>query len=113
MLASLKGMLGVKTTRSSRGGEILGSRSSVETAQTEAELSSFDVTFSEQSLGLSFAARECDGRAYVVDVSDESPAFQAGIRRGYVLTHLDGNAVLSFSDFDSIAGAIGRPVTLR
>lgn len=49
----------------------------------------------------------------VVQVASGSPAAQAGVKAGYILTHLDGNAIESFDTFNSICGAIGRPVVLR
>lgn len=109
MLSKLKNMLGIskprpRPTRHSDSSAAPGSRDGA---------SSFDVTFSEKSLGLSLASGLEDSQAVVAAVVEGSPAWTAGVTAGCLLTHFDGNEIVSFEAFNAVCGAMGRPVVLR
>jgi S1-C subfamily serine protease len=102
ILSRIKGTLGIKKA----------AKSSASNASSGRPIA-FDVVFEEQSLGVTLCARPEDNRTEITDVREGSAASAAGVQVGDVISHIDGNPVNSFDEFDAICGALSRPLTLR
>ena len=101
LLSRIKGALGIKKAAKAEASRTLG------------QPTSFDVVFEEQALGVSLCPRPEDNRTEITDVREGSAASIAGVQVGDVITHIDGNPVSSFDEFNAICGALSRPLTLR
>lgn len=109
LLDKVKSKLGLnKSNLSQSSGHTLG-------GSTE---SHFDVTFTEDSLGLTIHSAPSDhtmcGSPMVVDVVGGSAASTAGVRVGDIIVSVESNSGhITYGDFVEVVQAIGRPVTLR
>ena len=113
LLSKIKSALGLKKQANktfSAGGKLGGVSQNYEPADSGI---SFDVVFTEPSLGVSVIPATRSGRAEIGEVRIGSSAAIADVRRGDVISHVDGNPVNSFDDFDAVCAALGRPVTIR
>ena len=63
--------------------------------------------------GVGLEVKECDGKFVVQHVISETPAANAGIKIGHVLTHIDGGAIPPATPPDVITAQIcGKPGTI-
>lgn len=71
---------------------------------TEEELQEFENDLNQEYVGIGVLLRYVQGKLYVTEVLDGSPAKAAGVRKGDVITSVDGYPVTSVDDIYLIQG---------
>ncbi|GIP59933.1 hypothetical protein J15TS10_37470 [Paenibacillus woosongensis] len=71
---------------------------------TEEELQEFENDLNQEYVGIGILLRYVQGKLYVTEVLDGSPAKAAGVRKGDVITSVDGYPVTSVDDIYLIQG---------